>query len=187
MIKTRSPYLYRRGLQNKMEAEFMSIPNASLSTNYYPELQTRNYHPIIDTDEIVANPFSVVDIDFSWLTEAEEQLREVYQEVMEACALDNEIDPVPDSAYNDAFQLLQLLDDHNIPMPDIGWLMDGGIGFEWRSTNVRGIGTMSIYGDNKVIYGASLGNGHRDKGICDFTDLVEFVRFLPMLKDVCSQ
>ena len=72
-------------------------------------------------------------------------------------------------------------------MPDIGWLMDGGIGFEWRSQYVKGIGTMSIYGDNKVIYGASLGSGHKDKGTCELTDLVKLVRFFPMLKILCSQ
>ncbi len=46
---------------------------------------------------------------------------------------------------------------------------------------------MSVYGDIKVIYGASLGNGQKDKGTCEITDLVELVHFLPMLKTLCSQ
>ena len=115
------------------------------------------------------------------------ELKEIRQEAAEAYASDNEIDPVPDSAYDDASDLLEILFDHRIPMPDIGWLMDGGIGFEWRSQYVKGIGTMSIYGDNKVIYGASLGSGHKDKGTCELTDLVKLVRFFPMLKILCSQ
>jgi hypothetical protein len=141
----------------------------------------------IDPDGTVPNPFSVADLDFSWLTEAIEQLQEVYQEVMEAGAVDSEVDLIPYSAYQDAFWLLELLDYYNVPMPDIGWLMDGGIGFEWRSQNIKGIGTMSIYGDNQVVYGASLGIGSKIKGTSELTDLVLPVRFLPMLKDLCSQ
>ena len=115
------------------------------------------------------------------------ELKEIRQEVAEAYASDNEIDLVPDSAYDDASNLLEILFDHRIPIPDIGWLMDGGIGFEWRSQNIKGIGTMSIYGDNQVVYGVSLGSGHKEKGTCELTDLVLRVRFFPILKDLCSQ
>ena len=119
--------------------------------------------------------------------QVQSKLDEIRQETEEAYALDNEIDPIPDSAYDDANSLLEILFYNNVPMPDIGWLADGGIGFEWRSQNVKRIGTMSIYGDNKVIYGASLGNGHKDKGTCELTNLVKLVRFLPMLKTLCPQ
>ena len=119
--------------------------------------------------------------------QVQRELDEIRQEAEEACALDNEIDPILDSAYHDANSLLEILFYNNVPMPDIGWLIDGGIGFEWRSQHVKGIGTMSIYGDNKVIYGASLGNGHKDKGTCELTNLVKLVRFLPMLKTLCPQ
>ena len=119
--------------------------------------------------------------------QVQRELDEIRQEVEEAYALDNEIDPIPDSAYHDANSLLEILFYNNVPMVDIGWLADGGIGFEWRSQHVKGIGTMSIYGDNKVIYGASLGSGHKDKGTCELTNLVKLVRFLPMLKTLCPQ
>lgn len=115
------------------------------------------------------------------------ELKEIRQEVAEAYASDNEIDLVPDSAYDDASNLSEILFDHRIPMPDIGWLVDGGIGFEWRSQQVKGIGTMSIYGDKKVIYGASLGSGHKEKGTCALTDLVQLTGFLSTLKTLCSQ
>jgi hypothetical protein len=119
--------------------------------------------------------------------QVQRELDEIRQEAEEAYALDNEIDPVPDSAYHDVYAILDILCYNNVPMPDIGWLADGGIGFEWRSQHVKGIGTMSIYGDNKVIYGASLGSGHKDKGTCELTNLVKLVRFLPMLKTLCPQ
>ena len=143
-------------------------------------------------DEIVHNEsthslFSGADIYFSWLTDAIQQLQEVYKEVTETCTLDDEIDPVPDSAYHDAFRLLELLDYCNVPMPDIGWLMDGGIGFEWRSQDTKGIATMSIYGDSPVVYGASHGDSRRIKGTCRLSNIVLLDRFFPVVKDLCSQ
>lgn len=187
MVKSRSPHLHREGHQNKMESDFMAAPNVSLSKSYHPALQTQDYRPLRASDETMYNPSAAADLDFSWLTEAKQQLQEVYQEVMEAGTLDSEVNLVPYSAYQDAFWLLELLDYYNVPMPDIGWLADGGIGLEWRSQNVKGIGTMSIYGDNQVVYGASLGSGQKVKGTCKLTDLVELLRFLPILKDVCAQ
>ena len=166
----------------------MSAPNVSLSMPYHRGWQTQDYRLSRASDEVMTNPFSVADINFSWLTEARQQLQEVYQEVMDACTLDSEIDPVPCAAYQDAFWLLELLDYYNVPMPDIGWLIDGGIGFEWHSMDGKGIGTMSIYGDNQVVYGvSSLSSTRKIKGACGLTDLVLRVHFFPMLKTLCSQ
>ena len=119
--------------------------------------------------------------------QVQRELDEIRQEAEEACATDREIDPVPDSAYHDAYLLLEILFNYDVPTADIGWLMDGGIGFEWRSTDSKGIATMSIYGDNQVVYGASLGITNEVKGTCLLTDLASLVRFLPMLKVLCSQ
>ena len=112
------------------------------------------------------------------------ELDEIRQEAEEACALDNEIDPVPDSAYHDVCLLLEILFNHNVPMADIGWLMDGGIGFEWRLRNSKGIATISVYGDNQVIYGASLGSRRRVKGTCPLSDLILLPNFLKMASEV---
>ncbi len=187
MRKSRSPLIHREELQNEMESNFMAAPNVSLSTSYHPVWQTQDYVLLRTSDETMYNPVSAADLDFSWLMDAKQQLQEVHKEVTETCTLDDEIDPVPSSVYYDAFWLLQLLDNYNVPMPDIGWLIDGGIGFEWRSADGKGIGTMSIYGDNKVIYGASLGDKRRVKGTCVLNDSVLLIRFLPMLKTLCSQ
>ncbi|MYB95847.1 hypothetical protein F4054_21975 [Candidatus Poribacteria bacterium] len=114
------------------------------------------------------------------------KLDEIRQEAEEAYALDKEIARVPDSAYQDAFLLLEILFNYDVPTTDIGWLMDGGIGFEWRSTDSNKIATMSIYGDNQVVYGASLGSACKVKGTCLLTDLVSLARFLPTLKVLYS-
>ena len=115
------------------------------------------------------------------------ELDEIRQEAEEACATDKEIDPVPDSAYRDAYLLLEILFNYEVPTADIGWLMDGGIGFEWRSIDSKDIATMSIYGDNQVVYGASLESTNEIKGTCLLSDLASLARFLPTLKVLYSQ
>ena len=182
-----------RSLRISDEAMFnlSSVVDIDLSLLYETEqqLQDVNQESIetwtldteVESDEAMFNLSSAADIDFSWLYEADQQLQEVYQEVEEVCALDDEIDPVPDSAYNDAYWLLEVLFGYNVSMPDIGWLMDGGIGFEWRSTDGRGIATMSIYGNNQVVYVASLGSMRRAKGTCALSNLLSQTDFLTML------
>ncbi len=187
MIKSRSPLLSREDLQNEMESDFMSAPNVSLSTPYYSVLQTQDYRPLRASDEVVLNPSAVADLGFLWLDAAVQQIQEVHQEVEEALELDSEIDPVPDSAYDNAYWLLKFLFDHKVPMPDIGWLMDGGIEFEWRSSDGRGIATMSMYGDNQVVYGASLGGTRRVKGTYPLSNLRGLTSFLTMLTVLFSE
>lgn len=122
-----------------------------------------------------------------FLKQGQRELDEIRQEAAKACALDNEIDPIPDFAYRDAYLLLEILFNYDTPMADIGWLMDGGIGFEWRSRDGKSIATMSIYGDNQVVYGAFLGGTRRVKGTCLLTDLASLVCFFSTLKGLCFQ
>ena len=75
--------------------------------------------------------------------------------------MDDDVRPVPESAYDDARSLLQQMLPE-IPKPDIMWSEDGGIGLEWRPGD--GIATMSLYGDNHVIYGAFLVKRVKSKG-----------------------
>ena len=58
------------------------------------------------------------------------ELDDIRQEAENAYALDNEIDPVPDSAYRQTVVLLEILYNYDIPMPHIGWAEDGSIGLE---------------------------------------------------------
>lgn len=55
--------------------------------------------------------------------QAQRELDDIRQEAENANTSDNEIDPVPDSAYDDTYYLLEILFDNNVPMPDVGWLM----------------------------------------------------------------
>lgn len=111
------------------------------------------------------------------------QLKEVREEVEESCELDSDLDPIPDTAYQEAERLCEILHDYDapIPEPDIGWLMDGGIGFEWRADNGRSIATISLYGDNQAIYGALLERGSRCSGTCTLSNLPVLTEFLKVL------
>ena len=152
---------------------------------HYPEApQTQEYRSPREEGRVA--PFPVADLYCFPMTKVDQQLEEIRQEVEEICEWDDDVEPIPESAYEEARFLLNSF--HRfLPMPDMGWLPDGGIGFEWRSRSIKGIATMSIYGDNKVIYGASLGGTHREKGTCVFSDFSPLVGFLPTLIHLCSR
>lgn len=100
--------------------------------------------------------------------QVESALDEIRQEVENAYALDNKINPVPDSAYNDALVLLKILCNYKIPMPDIGWAEDGSLSVGWYPD--EGLVTMGIYGDNLVIYNAFFEEKRQFEGICELSD-----------------
>jgi hypothetical protein len=116
----------------------------------------------------------------AWKTQVAETLEDIRCEAKEAYASDNEIDRVPESAYHDATSLLEMLFDHNVPMPHIGWAEDGSIGLEWRPEN--GIVTMGIYGDNLIIYGAFFQEHRQVEGVCHLSDTALLESFLETLK-----
>jgi len=186
MIGLKRPELRYQASHDQMESGFMSAPNIPLLTPYAADLQTYEYNFPIPynlsiADNLSGSSASAAHPYLSWLEDVHQQLDEVRQESEEACELENEMDPVPDSAYDDAYWLLESLFYYHVSMPDIGWLMDGGIGFEWRSRDRKGIATMSIYGDNKVVYGASLGGTHRVKGTCALSNHPRLTSFLTKL------
>ena len=123
----------------------------------------------------------VTDPDSFSLEDALQELEETRQEAEEAYESDDQIDPVPNSAYGDARVLLKILH-RNVPMPDIGWAEDGSIGFEWRPEN--GIATMSIYGDNLVIYGAFFSDKREFDGICALSDTILLDGFVTTLRNL---
>ncbi len=109
------------------------------------------------------------------------ELDEIRKEVEETCAVAEDVYPVPESAYEETFSLLAQMP-RDIPMPDMMWLEDGGIGLEWRQK--EGIATMSLYGDNQVIFGTVWGKSSEIWGSCPLSDPVLFPNFLKMLSEV---
>lgn len=169
-------------LENKTEPVVESADRAYL--------QTQGYDNLIDNEKEMINQISVVNVDFPGWSVAKQQLQEIRDKVEEAHALDSEIDLVPDPAYENANQLLDKILVWAVPMPDIGWLIDGGIGFEWWSRDSKGIATISIYGDNKVVYGASgeiLSGSIEIKGTCPLSNFSSLNNFRTKLLILCSQ
>ena len=192
MIRHKSLVLRDQIPRNQMESEFMSAPNVSSLTPCAADLQTYEYNLPIGynspiADDWISNFSSAADPYLSWLDDGHRQLEEIREEVEEACTLDSEIAPVPDMAYKEARLLLEMFFYCHVSMPDIGWLMDGGIGFEWRSRDSKGIATISIYGDNQVVYGAFFGSERRIKGTCPLSNLRSFTGFLKVLVILFSE
>ncbi|MXY99292.1 hypothetical protein F4Y93_01105 [Candidatus Poribacteria bacterium] len=116
----------------------------------------------------------------SWIY-VEKELAEIREEVKETCAVAKDVHPVPEAAYDETRSLLAQVS-RNVPMPDIMWLEDGGIGLEWRPGD--GIVTMSLYGEDHVTFVAILGNQHKIAGTCPLSDsslLAGFLAILPLL------
>jgi len=174
-----SRVLSHQGLRNRVDPEFMSGPEPYPSTLSGVELQTHEYRPLAGDDEAVINPFSVSNIYVFLLDKARQQLAEIHQEAADAYALDNEIDPVPESAYDDARFFLEILFHAGIPLPDISWAEDGSLSFEWFPED--GIVTMGIYGDGLVIYTAFFEEKRQVEGICKLSDDALLSGFLATL------
>ncbi len=109
------------------------------------------------------------------------ELDEIREEVEEACAVAGDVYPVPESAYNETLSLLEQMP-RDIPMPDMMWLEDGGIGLEWRPG--EGIATMSLYGDGLVVYGVFFSKDREITGICPLVDAAFLQGFIATLTRV---
>ncbi len=143
--------------------------------------QSQNYRLQRPKDELVTHLSTETDPYLSRINFVERQLEEIRRDAEEAYRLDNGIDLVPKSAYEDARRLIMEIY-HEIPMPDIMWSEDGAIGLEWRPGN--GIATMSLYGDKLVIYGAFFSNERQVEGVCALSDTVLLQGFLTTLSNL---
>ncbi len=112
------------------------------------------------------------------------KLEEIRQEAEEAYTLDNEIDPVPESAYNDALFLLEEFFHFDVPTPDLSWAEDGSLSLGWYPG--EGTATMGIYGDNLVIYTVFFEEKRQFEGICELSDTPMLSGFLTMLGNILS-
>ena len=106
------------------------------------------------------------------------ELDEIREEVEETCKVAADVRAVPQQAYDEVSTLLKRISP-GVPMPDMMWLEDGGIGLEWRPGD--GIITMSLYGDGLIVYGAFFNKNREISGICSLTDTAFFQGFLTTL------
>ena len=167
--------------QGQMGSEFMSIPNALSSTSYGVGLQTYESKPPIADDKIWSS-LSDANLYLSWMDDAHQQLKKVRQEAEEAYTSDNEIDHIPESAYDEALFLLRILFNFGIPTPDISWAEDGSLSLSWYPE--EGTITMGLYGDSLVIYTAFFEEKRQLEGICELSDIPMLSGFLTTLVNI---
>lgn len=161
---------HHSGLQDQVESGSMNVPAIQPSTFDRGHLQTLEY-----------SPPSTIDLYSFSRDEVIRELGEIRDEVSETCEVADNVKAVPESAYDETRSLLERMQ-RNIPMPDMMWLEDGGIGLEWRPGD--GIVTMSLYGDNHVTFIAILGDQREIAGMCSLSDpiiLPSFLETLPRL------
>ncbi len=106
------------------------------------------------------------------------ELDAIREEVKETCAVTTDVIPAPEQAYKNVLSLMKQMPD-DIPIPDMMWLEDGGIGLEWRPR--EGIATISLYGDENVIYGIFFSEKCETSGICALSNYTLLHGFLTTL------
>ena len=170
------------GFQDRGESKIINVSDIHPSVRDLAGLQTHKYDgPLTSVHKEVLELSLEADFYFFSIDTVQHELDEIRKEVDETCAVAEDVYCVPESAYNETLSLLTRVH-HNIPIPDIMWLEDGGIGLEWRPGD--GIVTMSLYGDNHVTFVAILGNQHEIAGTCPLSDsriLPSFLATLPLL------
>ncbi len=117
-----------------------------------------------------------------FLKQVQHELDETRQEAEVAYTLDKEIDPIPDSAYNDTLVLLETLCNYELPTPEVSWAEDGSFSIGWYLD--EGTITMGIYGDDLVIYNAFFEEKRQFEGICALSDTPMLSGFLKMLTNI---
>ena len=130
-----------------------------------------SYYPLSGNgDEKIGRGYSkaISELYYFDLRYAKTILQEVSDEANEVSREDLELEPISTQAHNEAVTLLTAIHEY-LPMPDIMWLEDGGVGFEWRKGSEE-IFTMSVYGDGTIIYGGILGNKNKISGTAPLTD-----------------
>ena len=116
-----------------------------------------------------------------FLKQVQRGLGEIREEVEVTCKVVSDVRPVPQQTYDETSTLLKRIST-GIPMPDMMWLEDGGIGLEWRPGD--GIITMSLYGDEHVNCVVVLDNQHEIARTCPLSDRFLLPNFLTILPEL---
>lgn len=83
-------------------------------------------------------------------------------------SLEAGIQLVPESAYNDALYLLEILYNYGIPIPDINSTNHGSISLKWYTED--GTATMYLCGNGLVVYDTYSDEDSKDDGACLLSD-----------------
>ncbi len=106
------------------------------------------------------------DLDDFGPNRIEQALQEVRAEAEEERRFDQELDPIPEAAYEDVNQFLNVTN-KLVPLPEIMPLDNGEICLEWRED--RKIFTLSFGGDGHIVFAGIFSEENRARGILTFS------------------
>ena len=99
-------------------------------------------------------------------------LQKVRAEAEEERRLDQELDAIPETAYEDVDRFLKTINEF-VPLPDIMPLDNGEICLEWRAGSRNGqeqkIFTLSFGGDRNIVFAGIFGAENQARGLLTFS------------------
>lgn len=96
--------------------------------------------------------------------------------------LESKIQVAPESAYNDALFLLEIMYHSSIPIPDISPTNHGSLSLKWFAEDSTA--TMELCGDGLVVYNAYFDEDSKDDGACLLSDTAALNELLSALSRV---
>ena len=107
------------------------------------------------------------DLDGFVLKDIENVLQKVRTEAEEERKLDQELDTIPETAYQDVDRFLKTTINKLVPLPEIMPLDNGEICLEWREE--QKIFTLSFSGDGNIVFAGVFGDENHARGILTFS------------------
>ena len=107
-----------------------------------------------------------IDLDDFAPKNIEKALQDIRTEAEEERQLDQELDAIPETAYEDVDRFLKTINKF-VPLPDIMPLDNGEICLEWRKG--QKIFTLSFGGDGHIVFAGIFGAEHQARGILTFS------------------
>ena len=106
------------------------------------------------------------DLDDFDPKDIEQALQKIRAEAEAERRLDQELDALPETAYEDVRRFFRIIG-RRLPRPDIMPLDNGDIGLEWREA--QKIFTLSFGGDGHIVFAGIFSEENRARGILTFS------------------
>lgn len=110
-------------------------------------------------------------------------LNEVKHEAEQARLLDNDIEKIKSQAYHDSDAVIKEIYDVGVSMPEVDWNEDGSINLSWF-LKTGGTSTISLYGDDYVIYNTYLEPDNYVRSVCKISDGLLLPKLIGILSNI---
>ena len=110
-------------------------------------------------------------------------LNEVKHEAEQARLLDSDIEKIKNETYDDSDAVMKEIYDVGVSMPEVDWNEDGSINLSWF-LKTGGTSTISLYGDDCVIYNAYLDPDNYVRSVCKIRDGLLLPKLIGILSNI---